>query len=122
MIGELFISFTRPNALAATDVEGEDRMARIINYIDCNYLSICSPEELSRFGYSYHYICARFKRTYGITPGAYLLSKRMDYAVHLLSEGQSVSAVATALGYSSPYNFSRAFKKQTGKAPSQYKK
>ena len=119
LIGELFISFTRPNALAATDVEGEDRMAQIINYIDCNYLSICSPEELSRFGYSYHYICARFKKLYGTTPGAYLAQRRMDHAAHLLMQGQSVSAVAAALGYSSPYNFSRAFKKHFGYSPSQ---
>lgn len=92
-------------------------LPEIVNYIDCNFLSICSPEELSRFGYSYHYICKIFKETYGTSPNAYLLSRRMDHAARLLSEGKSVSAVSAALGYSSPYNFSRAYKKHFGYAP-----
>jgi iron complex transport system substrate-binding protein len=68
-------------------------------------------------GLHYHYICKLFKETYGTSPHAYLLSKRMDHAAHLLSEGQSVSAVSAALGYSSPYNFSRAYKKHFGYPP-----
>ena len=117
LIGELLISLVRPEPTFSSDESAEGRMAEIINYIDCNYLSICSPEELSRFGYSYHYICARFKEIYGCSPGAYLLSKRMDHAARLLSAGQSVSAVSSVLGYSSPYNFSRAYKKHFGYPP-----
>ncbi len=119
LIGELLILLVRPTAPTVSETQAEDRMAEMINYIDCNYLSICSPEELSRFGYSYHYLCKIFKETYGVSPGAYLLSKRMDHAARLLSEGQSVSQVAQLLGYSSPYNFSRAFKKHFGYPPSQ---
>ena len=117
LIGELLISLVRPEPAPFANASADERMAQIINYIDCNYLSICSPEELSRFGYSYHYICARFKEIYGCAPGAYLLSKRMDHAACLLSAGQSVSAVSAVLGYSSPYNFSRAYKKHFGYPP-----
>ncbi len=121
MIGSLLISSVRTEQASPISSPCEDRMAEVMNYIDCHYLSICAAEELSRFGYSYHYLCERFKEIYGVTPGAYLLSRRMDHARRLLSEGQSVSAVAQALGYSSPYNFSRAFKRHTGYAPSQYR-
>jgi AraC-like DNA-binding protein len=41
----------------------------------------------------------------------------MDHAARLLSAGQSVSAVSAVLGYSSPYNFSRAYKKHFGYPP-----
>lgn len=122
LIGSLLISAVRPDMTEVVlDTPCEDRMAEVMNYIDCHYLSICSAEELSRFGYSYHYICERFKQIYAVTPGAYLLSKRMDHASRLLSEGKSVLEVAQLLGYSSPYNFSRAFKRHTGYAPSQYR-
>lgn len=118
LIGELLVLLLRVDSVPpARQVRSADCLPEIVNYIDCNYLSICSPEELSRFGYSYHYICKLFKETYGTSPHAYLLSKRMDHAAHLLSEGQSVSAVSAALGYSSPYNFSRAYKKYFSYAP-----
>ena len=122
LIGELLISLVRPEPAPLPNASADEKMAEIIHYIDCNYLSICSPEELSRFGYSYHYVCARFKQIYGCAPGAYLLSKRMDHAARLLSAGQSVSAVSAVLGYSSPYNFSRAYKKHFGYPPSRKEK
>ena len=122
LIGEMLISLVRPEPAPSANASADEKMAEIINYIDCNYLSICSPEELSRFGYSYHYVCARFKEIYGCAPGAYLLSKRMDHAARLLSAGQSVSAVSAVLGYSSPYNFSRAYKKHFGYPPSRKEK
>ena len=93
-------------------------ISEIANYIDSNFLNICSAEELCRFGYSYQYICKIFYDTYGVSPGRYLLSKRMDHAAHRLSKGDSVSGVSQLLGYSSPYNFSRAFKKHFGYPPS----
>lgn len=120
LIGELLIPLARPEESTYTAIEAEDALCEMINYMDCHYLSIISPEELARFGYSYHYLCARFKSVYGTTPGAYLFSRRMDHAARLLAEGKSVSAVSLSLGYSSPYNFSRAFKKHTGKPPSAY--
>ncbi len=118
LIGELLVSLLRhDSAPPASRVRSADSLPEIVNYMDCHYLSICSPEELSRFGYSYHYICKIFKETYGVSPNAYLLSKRMDHAARLLSDGRSVSAVAQEIGYSSPYNFSRAYKKHFGYSP-----
>ncbi len=118
LIGELLVSLLRfDSSPPSVPARSAERLPEIVNYIDCNYLSICSPEELSRFGYSYHYICKLFKETYGVSPHAYLLSKRMDHAARLLSEGERVFAVSAALGYSSPFNFSRAYKKHFGYPP-----
>ncbi len=116
LISELLISLLRAET-AAPPVRPAEWLTEVANYMDCNFLSICSPEELSRFGYSYHYICARFGAHYGCSPGAYLLSKRMDYAAGLLAEGKSVTEVAAILGYASPFNFSRSFKRHFGYPP-----
>ncbi len=119
LIGELLVLVLRHESdpPPAAKVRSEHCLPEIVSYMDCNFLSICSPEELSRFGYSYHYICKIFSETYGLSLRAYLCAKRMDYAANRLKEGQSVSEVSVLLGYSSPYNFSRAFKKHFGYPP-----
>ena len=95
----------------------------IVNYIDSNFLNIYSVDELSSyFGYDYGHICKTFKKYYGISPGHYLNSKKMDYAVMLLKKGKSVKFISEKLNYSNPYNFSRAFKKCSGVAPTEYTK
>ena len=121
MLSELFINLLRNTKTETNEKrpDSDECISQIANYIDCNFLNICSAEELCKFGYSYQYICKLFSDTYKISPGAYLTSKRMEYALHCLSEGKSVSEVSHILGYSSPYNFSRAFKKHFGFSPSQ---
>lgn len=61
-----------------------------------------------------------FKKQVGVAPKEYLLSKKMEHAAKLLTAGKSVGQVAEVLGYSNPYNFSRAFKKQYGVAPREW--
>ena len=46
----------------------------------------------------------------------------MDHTVLLLSQGKTLSEIAEATGYSTPYNLSRAFKKKFGVSPNEFKK
>ena len=95
----------------------------LLNYLDNHFLEVCSLEELSaKFGYTYSHICKIFKAEYSVTPIEYLITKKMEYATLLLSQGKTLSEIAEATGYSTPYNFSRAFKKQFGISPSNFKK
>ena len=99
----------------------EETLPAIINYIDAHFLDICSLEDIGEiFGYSYGHICKSFHKCYGVTPVNYLISKKMDYATICLKKGESVKNIAEKLGYSNPYNFSRAFKKIYGTAPSKF--
>lgn len=95
----------------------------ILHYIDGRFLDICSLEELSaRFGYTYGHICKIFKKTYNVTPVEYLLTKKMEYAALLLTQGKTLTEIAEVTGYSTPYNLSRAFKKHFGSPPNEFKK
>lgn len=108
---------TKSDALSA-----DKKVSSIMNYIDAHYLDICSLDELSaQFGYTYTHICKLFKKTYGITPKEHLNLKKMEYAKGLLKEGKGVGYISEQLGYSTPYNFSRAFKNTYGVSPANLK-
>ena len=107
--------------LPVNDLSPSSILPELINYIDQNFLNICSIEELTRFGYTYNHICKIFKKNYNLSPNEYLLSKKMEHAVFLLQQNKTLGEIAELLGYSSPYNFSRAFKQYYKRSPSLYK-
>ena len=57
----------------------------------------------------------------GVTPYRYLIGLRMRKAALLLAEGLPVSAVARTVGYSDVYQFSRGYKRYSGRVPSSEK-
>lgn len=52
----------------------------------------------------------------------YFLGMRMNHARQLLRQGQSVSAVAEAVGFDNPNYFSAAFRREVGVTPGQYRR
>lgn len=52
----------------------------------------------------------------------YAQKNRLNRAIVLLNQGESVGHVADEVGFSSPSNFSKFFKQQTGKTPKKYQK
>lgn len=63
-----------------------------------------------------------FEKIFGSTPGKWLLEKRLNHALHLLSNrGKTVSEAAFESGFESASHFSRAFKARFGKGPGELK-
>jgi AraC-like DNA-binding protein len=59
-----------------------------------------------------------FESIYGMPPGKWLLSRRLEHAMHLLSnEGSPVSDAAYQSGFEDTSHFSRSFRKYFGVAP-----
>ena len=64
-----------------------------------------------------------FYKIYKVAPIKYLKKVRLDKAKELLiGDFTSVSDVATLVGFSSVYTFSKTFKKEIGVAPTEYAK
>ena len=62
-----------------------------------------------------------FKKAYGITPYAYLLSHKIKLAkVMLLNTNLSVKEIAERCGFARPSDFSRFFRSRTGLSPSEF--
>lgn len=78
--------------------------------------------ELARaVGMSRTSFALRFRTVAGMAPLAYLAEWRMRLARRALKDGETVSAVAHALGYGSESAFSHAFKRLTGSSPRSFR-
>ncbi len=64
-----------------------------------------------------------FARQYHISPGNYIIHKRINYSQQLLSDGNhTIKEVAFELGYLDAASFSKQFKKITGRSPSDFQR
>jgi AraC-like DNA-binding protein len=93
-----------------------------IEYISRNYHKKLSNDQLATMvGLSTVYFRKLFTITVGVSPIVYAHSLRIEKAKEILkSDYTNLSDVALSLGYSSLYDFSRAFKNHTGVSPSRY--
>ncbi len=65
----------------------------------------------------------RFRRATGVSPRAFILTKRMERARELLAHTRvPVEEVAARVGYSDRSSFSKAFQDQAGLAPASYRR
>lgn len=63
-----------------------------------------------------------FQRTFEMPPARMVTSIRMDLAIRfLLSTDMSLADIASAVGYDSPFSFSRLFRKHAGVSPGKYR-
>lgn len=106
---------------AALESGGEDaRLETVRRYMAENPLARDEVAALAAHAdLSERYFARLFLRQYGVTPKAYQVRMRLQYARQLLQEtGTSVKDVAYALGYADPFAFSRQFKDVFGISPS----
>ena len=81
-------------------------------------VSLARQVGLSRSGFS-----RRFTAAVGESPIAYLAGWRLALAADLLAGGDdTVSAISRAVGYSSPFTFSDAFKRSYGVSPVEHRR
>jgi len=67
-------------------------------------------------------LARRFVSAVGTSPAAYLTRWRMDLAAQRLRDtAQPLDAVAASVGYTSPYAFSRAFRRAHAQSPGRYR-
>lgn len=99
------------------------RIARALVRIHTNLSVPPHVEELATaVGMSRSAFVDRFSEVMGIGPRRYILAQRMDAAAKLLRDtGLSVSQIAHRVGYDAPEAFSRAFKREMGCAPADWR-
>lgn len=100
------------------------KILRVCEYIDANFPTIRSIDEIAEKCYiSKYHMCREFKRQTGKTVVTYLSEKRMQTAKLLLETNvMQVSQIAREVGFESENYFYSVFKKLVGCTPLQYAK
>ena len=103
--------------------EAVERYVRsALNIMEAEYpMGITVADIAERLHLNRSYFSQLFKEVTGRSPGAHLLSLRMERAAELLCRiGLNVSVTANSVGYSDVFTFSRAFKSYYGISPRDY--
>jgi len=97
-------------------------IARVIDCIESGIeqdLRLTSLADIA--GMSVYHFARRFKETVGLSPHAYVLSRRIARSRAVLSRGESsLAQVALACGFSSQAHFTTAFRRSLGVTPGEY--
>ena len=106
----------------AVNSRSAENYVRIVRCLENNVEQNLSVDEISRMcNMSAVNAKQTFSRYAGMGIHTYFNHLKMEKAISMLSSGESVQEVASALGFSSPNYFSTTFKRITGKSPTQYK-
>lgn len=73
-------------------------------------------------GLSRYQFLRRFEKAYGLPPHAWLLSRRAEYALRLISAGQPLAEAATACGFADQSHMTRVFVRHYGFTPGAWRK
>jgi len=97
--------------------------SELIDYIRKNYKEKITLEKIGNtFGYHPNYLNAKFQEYTGKSIYNYLQEHRINEAIHLLQATDiQICEIALQVGFNDVSHFSKAFKKMTGFAPSDFR-
>ena len=117
----MYTSFDmKPLKLSPTASQTE--LEKIKHYMDQNFSDQVQLDDLARIsGMTKFSLLRRFKTHYKLSPHAYIINKRINYAKQLLLEGKTVAHTAVTCGFFDQSHFVKAFRQYVGIAPIDYK-
>ncbi len=125
---ELFATLMDDNASRLTaavkpDYTKEVYIEKALSYMQQRLTGRMNITEIAdMLGLNPNYFSTIFRQIVGCTPQSHLISLRLQYACSLLLDSNvSIKGIAQTIGYSHAASFSKAFAKQYGITPSQYR-
>ena len=106
------------------DAVKDDRIDKILEYIEKNYMENLTMESLAdEFNYNYYYLSSYFNQQVKEGFSGYLNKVRIRKACEILNNKDiPVADVSSMVGYSEHSYFCRVFKKMTGITPSAWRR
>ncbi len=105
-------------------MEPSGQVQRALEFIEYNYMrGITAGDVALQLSIDRTHFFRIFKAKTGISPEQYIMKYRVEKASGLLREDRhSVTEIASLVGVSDVYYFSKLFKKNMGQSPTEYKK
>lgn len=129
-MGKLYEFFQQMINLSARTPEENSRedtglgyVHTVIQYIHEKYSEPIHIQDIADYcGLDRSYLGKLFKMATGQTPQKYLMAHRMKRAMELLQKtDMPIGHVSFSVGYNDPLAFSKVFKQETGRSPSEYR-
>ena len=109
------------NRVDSSEVEYDETINSIINYINENINKDLSIDSISSAFYmNKYYLMHKFKLQTGYTLHSYIMQKRLMLAAALAKKGTSVMDICIKCGFKDYSNFLRAFRNTFGVSPKKY--
>lgn len=112
-----------PSASIPPPVPPARHLLRARDLVDWRYAEPITVDDMARAaGLSRAHFSAEFRRAFGETPHAYLLTRRLERAAALLrSTDHSVARICVEVGWTSVGSFTTSFRRCFGKTPTAYR-
>ena len=102
---------------------GPNDLSQVVTFIRENISEPLAVDDLARrAGMSRAVFHRRFKAVTSFSPLQFIKAIRLNHAAMQIAGGQGVSQAADAVGYTSPSQFSREFRRQFGDSPREWAK
>lgn len=121
---QAMVEYTNRVANASMPVTADSALKRVIEYVRINTNKNITVSDIAKnFGFSRSYLSHKFKKTFGIELKAFIMKCKLEEAKFLLKySNKSISEISSYLCFSNQSHFQRAFKKQYGVTPHNYRK
>ncbi|MCX7614393.1 MAG: AraC family transcriptional regulator [Clostridiales bacterium] len=97
-------------------------ITKLIKYVSENLKNDLSLERLSEVSnFSAYHLCRLFKKNTGYTINQYVIGKRVEKAKLLIDRNFPIGEIAVEVGFSNYSCFYKAFVRETGIGPAEYK-
>ncbi|MGG7650046.1 AraC-type DNA-binding protein [Pseudomonas frederiksbergensis] len=98
------------------------KLERAAEYIRDNFTQLLKLEDICAAAQlSPSYLIRAFKQHYGMTPHAFVLNQRIQFARERLRRGKLIADVALEAGFADQAHFQRVFKQHLAATPGQYR-
>ena len=119
---KLYLHFSMQPSNETKSKQHLERLRNIISFIEEHYQQEISLEDVAKSANICKSECCRFfKKHMGMTIFDYILYTRIQNSLPLLASAESITEVASQVGFSSPSYYSQIFKRYMKCTPMEYK-